>query len=111
MKIKKVLNSSVILAIDDNNKEFVCFGKGIGYGKKNGDYVEKNIVDQIFMPIENIKVKEYLKLLDSIPPVYLDITQKIVAKAETELRSKLNISIYFTLSDHLNFAVERLKKI
>lgn len=110
MKIKRVLNSSVILAVDEHNKEFVCFGKGIGYGKKNGDTVEKNIVDQIFMPIENAQIKEYVKLLDSIPPVYLDITQKIVSKAEKELGSKLNMSIYFTLSDHLNFAVERAKK-
>jgi Transcriptional antiterminator len=62
------------------------------------------------MPVENIQINEYLKLLDSIPPIYLDITQKIVSKAEKELDSKLNISIYFTLSDHLNFAVERSKK-
>lgn len=110
MKIKKVLNSSVILAIDENNKEFVCFGKGIGYNKKNGDIVEKKVVDQIFMPVESIQINEYLKLLDSIPPIYLEITQKIVSKAEKELGSKLNMSIYFTLSDHLNFAVERAKK-
>ncbi|MFW2500679.1 PRD domain-containing protein [Clostridium diolis] len=110
MKIKKVLNSSVILAIDENSKEFICLGKGIGYNKKNGDIVEKKSIDQIFMPVENIQINEYLKLLDSIPPIYLDITQKIVSKAEKELDSKLNMSIYFTLSDHLNFAVERAKK-
>lgn len=110
MKIKRVLNSSVILAVDEYNKEFVCFGKGIGYGKKTGETVEKKIVDQIFMPIENAQVKEYVKLLDSIPPIYLEITQKIVSKAEKELDSKLNMSIYFTLSDHLNFAVERARK-
>lgn len=110
LKIKKVLNSSVVLAIDENNKEFVCLGKGIGYNKKNGDMVEKKSIDQIFMPVENIQINEYLSLLDSIPPIYLDITQKIVSKAEKELDSKLNMSIYFTLSDHLNFAVERAKK-
>lgn len=110
MKIKKVLNSSVILAIDEDGKEFVCFGKGIGYNKKAGEIVEKKVVDQIFMPVDNIQVEEYLKLLDSIPPVYLDITRKIVLKAERELGTKLNSSIYFTLSDHLNFAVERAKK-
>ncbi|WP_236875607.1 CAT RNA binding domain-containing protein [Clostridioides difficile] len=76
MKIKKVLNSSVILAIDENNKEFICLGKGIGYNKKMGDIVEKKIVDQIFMTMENVKANEYLKLLDSIPPIYLDVTQK-----------------------------------
>ncbi|HEK8846102.1 TPA: PRD domain-containing protein [Clostridioides difficile] len=109
MKIKKVLNSSVILAIDENNKEFICLGKGIGYNKKMGDIVEKKIVDQIFMTMENVKANEYLKLLDSIPPIYLDVTQKIVSKAEKDLGSKLNMSIYFTLSDHLNFAVERME--
>ena len=62
------------------------------------------------MPVETIQIYEYLKLLDWIPPIYLEITQKIVLKAEKELDSKLNMSIYFTLSDHLNFAVERAKK-
>lgn len=50
------------------------------------------------------------KVLDSIPPIFLEITQKIVKKAEHDLNSKLNMSIYFTLSDPLNFSVERLKK-
>lgn len=71
MKIKKVLNSSVILAIDENNKEFICLGKGIGYNKKIGDTVEKKSIDQIFMPVENIQINEYLRLLDSIPQYIL----------------------------------------
>ena len=43
MKIKKVLNSSVILAIDENNKEFVCLGKGIGYNKKMEIVLKKRV--------------------------------------------------------------------
>lgn len=109
MKIKKVLNSSVVLAFDKQGKEFVCLGKGIGYGKKSGASVEKNAVDQIYMPVEDIKSKQFLNLFESIPSIYFDITQKIVLKAKKELGSKLNLSIYFTLSDHLNFAVERMK--
>ncbi|HZH60339.1 MAG TPA: CAT RNA binding domain-containing protein, partial [Metabacillus sp.] len=34
IKIKKVLNSSVVLAEDEQKKEFILFGKGIGYGQK-----------------------------------------------------------------------------
>ncbi|GFP74418.1 PRD domain-containing protein [Clostridium fungisolvens] len=62
------------------------------------------------MPVESIQINEYFKLLDSIPPIYLEITEKIVSKAEKELCSKLNMSIYFTLSEHLSFPVERSKK-
>lgn len=110
MRIKKVLNSSVVLAIDEHEKEFVCLGKGIGYNKKIGDLVEKKTVDQIFRPIENNQIKEYLDLLEAIPPLYLEMAQKIIFEAEKELGCKLNTNIYFTLTDHLNFAAERAKK-
>lgn len=110
MVIKKTLNSSVILGVDENGKEFICLGKGIGYGKKNGDFVDPKTVDQIYSPIDSVQAKNYLELLDSIPPIYLEITQSIVSKAEKELNSELNMSIYFVLTDHLHFAVERLKK-
>lgn len=109
MFIKKVLNANSILAQDKDNKEFVYFGKGIGYGKKVGEEVSESNVNQVFIPVDNNQTKEYLYLLDSIPPVFLEITQEIVKKAEEELATKLNLSIYFTLSDHLNFSVERLK--
>ncbi|RRJ63274.1 PRD domain-containing protein [Paenibacillus oralis] len=110
IKIKKVLNSSVVLVEDEQNKEYIMFGKGIGYGQKAGNTVEEHQADQIFMPIENVKVKEYLGVLDAIPPVYVELTGQIVAYAEKKLQTKLNTGIYFTLMDHLHFAVERLSK-
>lgn len=110
IKIKKVLNSSVVLAEDEHKKEFILFGKGIGYGQKAGNLIEEHQADQKFIPIENAKAKEFLGLLDAIPPVFVELTQKIVNYAEEKLNTKLNMSIYFTLMDHLNFAVERYKK-
>lgn len=110
IKIKKVLNSSVVLAEDEQKKEFILIGKGIGYGQKAGTIIEEHQADQMFIPIENIKVKEFLGLLDAIPPVFIELTQQIVHYAEEKLDTKLNTGIYFTLMDHLNFAVERYKK-
>lgn len=37
-------------------------------------------------------------------------SQQIVQHAEEKLKTKLNSGVYFTLMDHLNFAVERYKK-
>jgi beta-glucoside operon transcriptional antiterminator len=109
-KIKKVLNSSVVLVEDEHNKEFILIGKGIGYGQKTGNIIAEHQVDQMFLPVENMKAKEFLGLLDSIPPVFVELTQQIVSYAEDKLNSKLNTGIYFTLMDHLNFAVERYRK-
>ncbi|MCY8102550.1 PRD domain-containing protein [Bacillus haynesii] len=109
-KIKKVLNSSVVLAVDQNQQEMVLFGRGIGYGRKPGNRIEEKQADQVFMPVDNMKAKEFLQLLDSIPQEFIELTQKIVHYAEEKLKTKLNSGVYFTLIDHLNFAVERYKK-
>ncbi|MBT2655258.1 PRD domain-containing protein [Bacillus sp. ISL-18] len=110
IKIKKVLNSSVVLVENEQKKEYILFGKGIGYGQKAGSIIEEQQADQIFLPVENIKVKEFLGLLDTIPPVFIELTQQIVNFAEEKLNTKLNTGIYFTLMDHLHFAVERYIK-
>ncbi|MFC0273256.1 PRD domain-containing protein [Metabacillus herbersteinensis] len=110
IKIKKVLNSSVVLAEDEQKEEFILLGKGIGFGQKVGNIIKENQADQMFIPVENIKVKEFIGLLDSIPLEYVELTQQIVNYTENKLNTKLNTSIYFMLMDHLNFAVERYKK-
>lgn len=109
IQIKKVLNSSVVL-VDNKGQEMVAFGKGIGYGKKNGDLIEHAEVDQLFLPIENPKARQILSLVDSIPYQYFDITDRIIDYAKNYLNTDLNPSIYFALTDHLNFAVERVEK-
>lgn len=109
MLIKKSLNANAVIAVDEDNKEFILFGKGIGYGRKIGDKVDETIVNQTFVPLTNSDIKEYLTLLASIPPILLEITRKTVAHAEKKLDCILNTNVYFMLSDHLNFAIERQK--
>ncbi len=109
-KVKKILNTSVVLVENEDKQEFILLGKGIGFGQKVGNIIEEHKADQTFMPIENTKAKEFLGLLGSIQPVYIEITQKIVNEAEARLNTKLNSGIFFTLMDHLSFAVERCKK-
>ncbi|CAM5730277.1 Transcription antiterminator LicT [Streptomyces afghaniensis] len=110
IKIKKVLNSSVVLVENVQKKEYILLGSGIGYGKKVGSVIEENKADQMFIPVENVKVKEFLSLLDAMPSIFIELTQQIVNYAEHKLNTKLNTGIYFTLMDHLHFAVERYKK-
>jgi beta-glucoside operon transcriptional antiterminator len=110
MKIIKAFNSNVVLVEDNQLRQYILLGKGIGYGKREGHIVNETIVDKIFMPVANIKSKEIIELLDKISIEFVEITQQIVEKAEKELNTKLNSNIYFTLLDHLSFAMERQKK-
>jgi len=87
----------------------ILLGKGIGYGKKEGAQIKYDDVSQVFMPVDNLYVKQMLDSIDSIPVVYFELAQDIVAFAERVIGQKLNNSIYFALTDHLSFAVERFQ--
>ncbi|HGM3506534.1 TPA: PRD domain-containing protein [Clostridioides difficile] len=108
--IKKVLNSSVVLVHDVNDNEFILLGKGIGYGKKTGEYLYDSNNNQMFVPVENTKSKQFLELMDDIPIDVLKITQEIIVEAEKLLNSSFNKNLYLILADHFNFAIERMRK-
>lgn len=105
--VKKVL----ILVNDEKNNEFILLGKGIGYNKKVVYIVEENVDTlQQFLPIDNEKRRNIFYLLNSIPVEIFDVTTKIFKYAQKNLNIEINDSLYYLLVDHLNFAIERLKK-
>lgn len=108
--VKKVLNSSVILASDGGEEEYIVLQKGIGYGRKPGEKVEVQEESRIFLPAEQRDRSQLIELLGEIPAVYLEITREVVAYAEQQLHTSLNEHVYLALTDHLHFAVERMKK-
>ena len=89
MLVKKSLNANAVIAVDNQQQEFILFGKGIGYGKKNGDKVDESIVNQTFMPLNNTEIKEYVQLLEAIPITILDATRRIVSEAEKRLKNTI----------------------
>lgn len=107
--IKKVLNSSVVLVHDENNNEFIMLKKGIGYGKKAGEQLSESTDNQMFVPIENSKSKQFQELMDDIPVDILQITQKIILEAQQVLDIEFDKNLYLILADHLNFAIERMR--
>lgn len=110
LRIKKVLNSSVVLASDENEEEVIILDKGIGYGRKPGEIVEVGGASRIFVQLSQSDRNQLAELLGTIPPGYLEMTQEIVTYAEQQLKTSLNEHIYLALTDHLHFAVERFQK-
>lgn len=110
MVIEKIVNNNVVVTIVDNNVEAVVMGKGIGFKKRVGDIVEKDKVDKIFK-LDNPQTKgQFKELLESVEPVYFEITEQIVKHAEAVLDKKLSELIYVLLTDHIVFAVDRQKQ-
>ncbi|MCS5723559.1 PRD domain-containing protein [Herbiconiux sp. CPCC 203407] len=107
--IKKVLNSSVVLAVDENGSELVVLGKGIGYGRKPGEIVAPDDANQVFVSLPDSDQQNLVELLTQIPGEIVEVTRSIVALASAE-GLELDPHIYLSLTDHLGFAVERQRK-
>ena len=107
--IKKVLNSSVVLVVDERGAERVLLGKGIGFGAKAGEVIEASAVDQVFVALDDADQRNLVELLAQIPPEFVELTRAVVADAE-EQGLKLDPHVYLALTDHLHFAVERQRR-
>ena len=109
MRIKKVLNSSVVLVEDDAHQESILLGKGIGFGQKPGNVIVQNQENQVFLPVDNARSRQIPELVNSLPPVMLELAQEIVLDAQQRLNTPLGENLVFVLADHLNFALERIR--
>jgi beta-glucoside operon transcriptional antiterminator len=41
MIVQKVLNNSLVLSMDDDNREVIVMGKGIGFNSRPGDEIAR----------------------------------------------------------------------
>ena len=110
IKIKKVLNSSVVLVEDHEKFDFILLGKGIGYGRKVGENLKIDESHQLFIPLNDKKGKHIFDLVGTIPLEVLELSQSIVLEAKNKINIPFNDSICFVLADHIKFAVERFEK-
>ena len=110
MIINKVLNNNVVTIISENGEEAVVMGRGLAFQKKKGDEIDESKIEKIFV-LENKSINEkLLTLVNDIPAKYLEVAENIIKYAENKLGTKLNETIYLTLTDHISFAISRAEK-
>lgn len=110
MKIEKIINNNVVSALDSDGTEIVVMGRGIGYHVKHGMEIPKDKVEKIFRLENPGIVSKFRNLLTQMPLEHLQISTEIIDYAKNVLNRKLNQNIYLTLTDHINFSIERYQK-
>ena len=109
MQIKKIFNNNVVLS-EINNKEVVVMGKGIAFGKKNGNFLEKEKIEKVFQLQDSNNTERFKELLKDVPMSLVSLSSDIIEYAKNILDTDFNEYIYITLTDHLNFAINRAKE-
>mgnify|MGYP000040153333 FL=1 len=110
MLIKKILNNNVVITINDDHEEIIVMGKGIAYGKRNGDLIDISKVNKTFELSLKDEQKKMLNMLKDIPIEYMDTSDQIIQKAKKELKVGIDDSLYITLTDHIHTSIERYKE-
>lgn len=105
MKVIRNINNNVAVCLDDNNHEVIAFGKGIGF-KKAPYEIALSQIDRTYYNLE----PHYIALLDELPADVMDVTFEIVQKGSSYLKTEFNTVFWFSLCDHINFAVQNVKK-
>lgn len=105
MKVIRNINNNVAVCLDNNNHEVIAFGKGIGF-KKAPYEIALSQIDRTYYNLE----PHYIALLDELPADVMDVTFEIVQKGSSYLKTEFNTVFWFSLCDHINFAIQNMKK-
>jgi len=105
--IEKLLNNNVIIAEHPSYKEVVLIGKGIGFGRKPGEYIDTEKVEKLFV-LKNEEVQEnYLQLMPLINNDFLEAIISAIEHIKQRTNSELDEHIHVALTDHIMFALSR----
>lgn len=109
MKIRKILNNNVVIAVDRDNQECVAMGCGLAFGKKSGDCFAKSSAEKIFI-LSNDEIKgRFTELIKNISLENMELSEKIISYAISNYNLRLNDIIHISLTDHINGLSQRLK--
>lgn len=109
-KVKKVLNNNVLIGSHESFGEVVLIGKGIGFSRRPGQPIDSNLVEKLFV-LKNEKEQEnYIKLMPFVDNELLEAIISSIQLIKQRANSMLNEHIHVALTDHLMFAITRLKK-
>ena len=110
MKVCKVINNNVVSCVDDHGREAVVMGRGLGFQMKPGMLLDENAAEKIFRMDSQEQISKLRELIERVPPELLELCSGIVDYAGKILDRRLNQSVYLTLTDHIQFAMERCRQ-
>ena len=110
MKIDKIINNNIVSAIEADGKEVVIMGRGLGFGMKPGKEIPEGKIEKVFRLDSQNSTDKFKELLANLPLEHIQASTEIINYAKSVMNRRLNQSIYITLTDHINFAIERFKE-
>lgn len=110
MVVVKIVNNNTVSSLDENGREILLVGCGIGWHTKVGQPVDRSKIEKVFRMDTPGSTDRLRQLFLEVDLKAIRAATKIIDYARDTLQKKLNKNLYITLTDHISFAAERLEK-
>lgn len=110
MKIDKVINNNIVSVLEPSGEEIIVMGRGLGFQGRPGKEIREDKIEKIFRLDSQTEVEQFKTLLQNLPLEHIQVSNEIISYAKSVLKKRLNKNIYITLTDHINFAIDRMKQ-
>ena len=107
MRIKKLINNNILCVVDKKGNELIVTGRGIGFQRHRGEFVDPALVERTYRMEEKAEQKKLRELVEKIPIEHLALTEALIEHIKTQIPQKINQSLLITLADHISFAIAR----
>ena len=77
MRIKKVINNNILCVIDEKGSEMIVTGRGIGFGRKVGQFVDPGQVEKTYRMEDQKEQRRLRELVEQIPLEHLRLTEEM----------------------------------
>lgn len=110
MIIKQIFNNNIVSSLDDNGREILILGRGIGFNNRAGEEIKESQIEKVFQLQDEAIYEKFKSTLMNLPIEILQVTDDIVSLARMQLGKKMSDGIYISLSDHIHFAIKRIQE-
>lgn len=107
MQIQRVFNNNVVLALDEQGRQCVLTGRGLGFQAKPGQEVDPAKVAKTFVAEDEEATARLAAYLVDLPPEVVRLATDILAEALPALQLRPSQALVLPLADHLHFAMKR----
>jgi transcriptional antiterminator len=108
--IHKALNNNVLIATNSSGHEVILIGRGIGFGAKAGESIQQEKIEKLFVLNDPYEQEKYKQLLSNLDEDTLKVLIAAVEMIQRRVKQPLNEHIHVALTDHLVFAVSRMRR-
>ena len=105
-----MLNNNVVISLDEQGRERVLMGRGLGFQLKPSDTLDPAKVEKTFILDTGEDGERERRMLTDTPYAIIEAVSRAVDQAERALGHQLGRPLTIAVIDHVQFVLERLAK-